>query len=97
MPERATRTMFGRGFGALVPLWLGVVPFGLAYAITARGAGLSLVETQALSAFVFAGSAQLSAVGLFAGGAAGLEIVLPPCSSTCGTPSTEWRSSASCR
>ena len=76
MPGRATRTTFGRGFGALVPLWLGVVPFGLAYAITARGAGLSLVETQALSAFVFAGSAQLSAVGLFAGGAAGLEIVL---------------------
>ena len=67
---------FRRGFWALAPLWLGVVPFGLAYAVTARSAGLSLVETQALSLLVFAGSAQFSAVGLFAAGAAGLEIVL---------------------
>jgi 4-azaleucine resistance transporter AzlC len=44
--------------------------------VTARSAGLSLLETQALSALVFAGSAQLSAVGLFATGAAGAEIVL---------------------
>jgi len=67
---------FGRGFWALAPLWLGVVPFGLAYAVTARAAGLSLLETQALSALVFAGSAQFSAVGLIAVGAAGFEIVL---------------------
>jgi len=67
---------FRRGFWALAPLWLGVIPFGAAYAITARGAGLSLLETQALSVLVFAGSAQFSAVGLFTAGAAGLEIVL---------------------
>jgi len=71
-----TQAAFGRGFWILAPLWLGVIPFGLAYAVTARSAGLSLLETQALSALVFAGSAQLSAVGLFAAGAAGLEIVL---------------------
>src|SRR3954452_17313869 len=60
----------------MVPLWLGVVPFALAYAVTARAGGLSLVETQALSLLVFAGSAQFSAVGLFAAGAGGLGIVL---------------------
>lgn len=60
----------------MVPLWVGVVPFGLAYAVLAREAGLSVLETQALSALVFAGSAQVSAVGLFGRGAAGLEIVL---------------------
>ena len=38
--------------------------------------GLSLVETQALSALVFAGSAQFTAVGLFAAGSAGASIVL---------------------
>jgi 4-azaleucine resistance transporter AzlC len=76
MAEATTDAAFRRGFLLLAPLWLGVVPFGLAYAITARGAGLSLLETQALSVFVFAGSAQLSAVGLFAVGAAGAEIVL---------------------
>ena len=76
MPMTATRAAFGRGFWILAPLWLGVIPFGLAYAVTARSAGLSLLETQALSALVFAGSAQLGAVGLFAAGAAGPEIVL---------------------
>lgn len=67
---------FGRGFRAMAPLWLGVVPFGLAYAVLARSAGLSVLETQSLSVLVFAGSAQFSAVGLFGAGAAGLEIVL---------------------
>lgn len=67
---------FSRGFRRMMPLWLGVVPFGVAYAVTARDAGLSLLETQALSVFVFAGSAQVSAVGLFAAGAAGVTIVL---------------------
>ena len=59
----------------MAPLWLGVVPFALVYAVLAREAGLSLLETQALSALVFAGSAQVSAVGLFGSGAAALEIV----------------------
>lgn len=67
--------MFRSGFRAMAPLWLGVAPFGVAYAVLARGAGLSLVETQALSLLVFAGSSQVSAVGLFGRGAGGLEIV----------------------
>jgi len=67
--------MFRSGFRAMAPLWLGVIPFGLAYAVLARGAGLSLVETQALSLLVFAGSSQVSAVGLFARGASGAGIV----------------------
>lgn len=68
-------TAFVRGFSAIAPLWLGVVPFAIAYAVIARDAGLSLVETQALSLFVFAGSAQFTAAGLFATGATALEIV----------------------
>ena len=67
---------FWVGFRAMTPLWLGVIPFGLAYAVTERGAGLSIVETQALSLFVFAGSAQVSAAGLFGAAAGGLSIVL---------------------
>jgi 4-azaleucine resistance transporter AzlC len=73
--EEHGRAGFRRGFLAMAPLWLGVVPFGLVYAVLARDAGLSLVETQALSVLVFAGSAQVSAVGLFGAGAAGAEIV----------------------
>jgi 4-azaleucine resistance transporter AzlC len=68
--------VFTGGARAMVPLWLGVVPFGFAYAVTARGAGLGILETQALSVLVFAGSAQISAAGMFGAGVAGIEIVL---------------------
>ncbi len=76
MIASVSRERFLTGWKAMIPLWLGVVPFGLAYAVTAREAGLSLVETQALSVLVFAGSAQISAVALFGRGAGGAEIVL---------------------
>ncbi len=76
MDGRRGRRDFGRGVAAMVPLWLGVVPFGVAYAVLARDAGLSVVETQALSLLVFAGSAQISAVGLVAAGSSGVAIVL---------------------
>jgi 4-azaleucine resistance transporter AzlC len=76
MGGRRGQNGFRRGFAAMVPLWLGVVPFGVAYAVLARDAGLSVVETQALSLLVFAGSAQISAVGLIAVGSGGLSIVL---------------------
>ena len=58
----------------MVPLWLGVVPFALAYAVLAGASG-SRSSTQALSVLVFAGSAQFTAVGLFGTGAAAAEIV----------------------
>jgi 4-azaleucine resistance transporter AzlC len=60
----------------MLPLWLGVVPFGLAYAVTARAGGLNILETQALSVFVFAGGSQFSAAGLFASGASATTIIL---------------------
>ena len=68
--------LFWRGFRAVLPLWSGMVPFGLAYAVTARAAGLGLFDTQLMSVLVFSGSAQFSAAGLFMTGAVGLGIVL---------------------
>jgi len=65
-----------RGFAAMLPLWLGVVPFALAFAILARTSGLSAVETVALSALVFAGSAQIAFVNLANEGAGGAAILL---------------------
>ena len=41
----------------MLPFWLGVVPFALAFAILARTSNFSIVETQLLSVLVFAGSA----------------------------------------
>ena len=66
-PARAAEVR--RGFLAMVPLWAGVVPFALAFAILARTAGFTPLEAQALSLLVFAGSAQVAIVTLFAGGA----------------------------
>ena len=65
---------FTQGFRAERPLARGR-PVRAGVRRGRRDAGLSLIETQALSVLVFAGSAQLSAVGLFGSGAAALEIV----------------------
>ena len=59
----------------MLPLWLGMVPFGAAYAVSARAAGLSLFETQLMSLAVFSGGAQFSAAGLFAANASPLTVV----------------------
>ncbi len=68
--------MFWLGFRAMIPLYLGVVPFALAYAVTARASGLGIFETQALSVLVFAGASQFSAAPLLGAGANGLAIIL---------------------
>ncbi len=67
--------MFLAGFKAMLPIWLGVVPFALAYAVTARASGLSVLETCLMSVLVFAGASQFSAAGMFAHAASGLAIV----------------------
>lgn len=70
-----TGKQFRAGFLDTMPLWLGVVPFGVAYAFAAQAAGLTAPQTVAMSLFVFAGASQLTAAGLFASGAPGLSIV----------------------
>jgi 4-azaleucine resistance transporter AzlC len=65
-----------RGFVAMIPLWAGVVPFGLAFAILARTAGFTALATQALSVFIFAGAAQVATVTLYASGAGAVAIIL---------------------
>jgi len=59
-----------------MPLWLGAAPFGAIYAVSALGAGLTPAQTLAMSLLVFAGASQFTAAGLFAAGAAPLQIVL---------------------
>lgn len=67
--------VFLRGFRAMFPLYLGVIPFAVAYAVTARATGLSVLETCLMSVLVFAGGSQFSAAGMFGSGAAGLTII----------------------
>ncbi len=64
------------GIRAQIPILLGVVPFGLIFGALALSAGIPLLETQALSLFVFAGSAQFITVVLVAEGTPAFIIVL---------------------
>ncbi len=53
---------------AILPLSLAVIPWGILTGALAIQAGLSNVQAQCLSLLVFAGAAQLSGIGMIAGG-----------------------------
>lgn len=74
-PE-TTRALFRRGFVGLMPLWTGAIPVGIAYAVAARGAGLSFFQTELMSLTVFSAAAQLSAVALLASGSPVVVVML---------------------
>jgi 4-azaleucine resistance transporter AzlC len=59
-----------------LPIVLGYVPVGFAYGVLAIKSGLSPANTVLMSVVVFAGSAQLIAVGLLAAGAPPLSVAL---------------------
>ena len=60
-----TRDGVMRGARASLPLWIGMLPFGLVIGVLADGKGLSLLETALMSALVYAGAAQLVALELW--------------------------------
>ena len=57
------------GMRAGVPVILGFVPVGIAFAIMARQAGFSLWQTCGMSLCVFAGASQMMAAGMYDQGA----------------------------
>ncbi len=68
MPQLA-RHAFLHGALAIVPLSLAVAPWGLLAGSMAIEANLTALQGQGLSAIVFAGAAQLVAIGMLKGGA----------------------------
>jgi 4-azaleucine resistance transporter AzlC len=64
------------GMTQALPIVLGYVPIGTAFGILAQKAGLSTLNTLLMSLVVYAGSAQLIAVGLIAAGTPPLSIIL---------------------
>jgi len=60
---------FWAGVKATLPLVIGAIPFGIIVGAVAVTSGVSPAGALAMSAFVFAGSAQFIAVGMVAGGA----------------------------
>jgi 4-azaleucine resistance transporter AzlC len=59
-----------------LPILLGYVAIGFAFGVLSQKAGLAWFNTLALSIVVYAGSAQLISVGLFAAGVPPISIVL---------------------
>ena len=67
--KQAWQSPFGRGFAAILPLWLAAAPFAFAFVIAARTAGIADGSIQMMSLFMFTSAAQLALVELFAAGA----------------------------
>jgi 4-azaleucine resistance transporter AzlC len=63
------RTQFFAGVIDLLPILLGVAPFGLIYGIAAINAGIPPLQAFLMSSIVFSGSAQFAATQLIANGA----------------------------
>jgi predicted branched-subunit amino acid permease len=75
-PPSTWRTPFWEGALASLPLWLSVVPVGLAFGLAAHGAGLESSEAIGMSMLVNGAVAQFGAVALLASGADSASIVL---------------------
>ena len=75
-PFPSRRQEFWAGARDTIPLEVGGVPFGIVFGALATTSGLSPVGTLAMSALVYAGSAQFIAAGLAAEGVAAGFIVL---------------------
>lgn len=70
MPKNSSLIRFSlpglwAGFRTCLPVALGVAVYGVLFGLLARQKGLSLMETQSMSLFVFAGASQLIALDLW--------------------------------
>ncbi len=74
MKEKKQRFLMGMKWG--IPVVLGFIPVGIAYAIMARQAGFTVLETIFMSVSVFAGASQMMAVGMYAQGAGIIAIII---------------------
>ena len=52
------RIAFALGFRAVLPILVGVAPFGVIYGVVALQSGIPALAAMAMSSIVFAGSAQ---------------------------------------
>lgn len=69
LEEEPKASLFWQGTIAMMPLSIAVLPWGLLAGSFAIDTGLHPIEGQALSAILFAGSAQLVAMGMIKAGA----------------------------
>jgi len=65
-----------RGMKAGIPVILGFIPVGIAYAVMARQAGFSVFHTCLMSIMVFAGASQMMVIGMFEQGASIIAMII---------------------
>lgn len=76
IPPPTRRGELLAGMRDTLPLDIGAVPFGIIFGALAISSGISPAGAMAMSLFVFAGSSQFIAAGLFASGAGVFIIIL---------------------
>lgn len=69
MVEEEVSRGFPEGLRASFPIVVGYLPAAVAFGVAARGAGLGVAETVAMSLIVFSGASQFALAGLLAAGA----------------------------
>lgn len=62
--DTSVRNAFLTGARTVIPILLGIIPFGLITGVTAVDAGIPPIQAIAMSAIVFAGASQLAAIDL---------------------------------
>jgi 4-azaleucine resistance transporter AzlC len=67
--DKSASSAILKGMKSATPIITGYIPIAIAFGILASQVGLGLTEAAAMSIFVFAGSAQLIAVGMIGEGA----------------------------
>ena len=72
---RTRRESLLAGSGSVLPILIGVVPFGLVYGVVAVGSGIGELPAILMSTVVFAGASQIAASKLWADGAPLLIVV----------------------
>lgn len=65
-----------KGFIDTIPIGISVSIYGVVYGVMACKAGLSIFETIAMSAFIFAGASQMTAVQMIAIGSSPVSIII---------------------
>jgi 4-azaleucine resistance transporter AzlC len=65
-----------RGVRAGLPVAVGYVPMAMAFGVLATQTGLSFAQAAAMSLFVYAGASQFASLGLLAGGASAVAVIL---------------------
>ena len=62
------RRDFREGFLAMLPLWAGAIPSGMAFGVAARAVGIGALDAQIMSLTVFTAAGQITAVSLVGSG-----------------------------